>query len=52
MLNKIMVLNDGETWTDLRGCYILILTDEQLEDLDFEDVKPKDSDYVEKIKLS
>lgn len=26
-----MVLNDGETFTSLRGCMILILTDEDLE---------------------
>ena len=28
--NAIMVLNDGETYTGVKGCMILILTDEDL----------------------
>ena len=33
MLNKIMVLSDGETWDMAEGCYTIELTDDQLEEL-------------------
>jgi len=32
--NAIMVLNDGETYTSVKGCMILILTDEDLEKIE------------------
>lgn len=50
-LHKIMVLNDGETYTALKGCEILLVTDAALKRLD-EGYQPKDLDEGKEIVAS
>lgn len=32
-MHRIVVLNDGETWTEAEGCLLMEVTDAQFEDL-------------------
>lgn len=38
----VVVLSDGETWTTIEGCVVMDVTDEQLDFMQIEDVKPRD----------
>lgn len=40
-MKTIVVLNDGETWTDANGCSITVVSETQLDAL-MSGVKPKD----------
>ena len=54
LCNFLVVLNDGETFTSLRGCRIVELSDSGSKKLDFEgdelsDLEPEDIQYEAEI---
>jgi hypothetical protein len=55
-MTLIVVLNDGETYSDLHGCMVVDLTDEGLRKVEDEGVKVKDlnadTDYESVFRLS
>jgi hypothetical protein len=50
--NKILVLNDGETYSGLDGCRILVLTDEDLDNLELGKITVSETSPITTIKLS
>jgi len=51
MAHVIVVLNDGETYTDITGCKIVVLSDEQLAVLE-ENGDPRDCTPIVEIDLT
>ena len=56
-MQTIIVLNDGETWSTLKGCMILVVNDNQFDSLcrgecDPNDIVPAASIALEDIECS
>ena len=47
----IVVLNDGETYTSVKGCSICVITDEQAEQLESGEIACKDLSPISEIGL-
>lgn len=50
-MQKILILNDGETYSSVRGCCIAIITDEEADALDRGQIDCRDLKPIAEIGL-